>query len=288
MQKLLKKNTKAKVKVDVNVNDIIKDIVNDKSKRNELLKKYFNQKTFYGICVVGILLLIILYAFVFLGYSQKTETLSASNQALKLQVQQLQEYSDNMALYQSQINDMKTEINDILDDYPAGAKEEDVIMLAVEMQKSNQIGYSTINMGEVEELYSIPYEEVMGVGIEGLDSDLTFAGKYASYSITTTYSDLKAVIANIFNSDNRIGINNIVLVKDEEDGTLSGSIDLYFYSAAGNGKEYIAPDISEYLAGTSDIFKSLKTTASSQTSEETDGEDAEVEANEGEENIQGQ
>jgi hypothetical protein len=288
MQKLLKKNTKAKVKVNVNVNDIINDIVKDKSKRNELLKKYFNQKTFYGICAVGIILLVILYVFVFLSYSEKTDTITASNQTLRLQVQQLQEYSDNMALYQSQINDMKTEISDILDDYPAGAKEEDVIMLAVEMQKSNQIGYSSINMDEAEELYNIPYDEVIGAGIEGLDSNLMFAGKRASYSVTTTYSDLKAVIANILNSDNRIGINDIVLVKNEEDGTLSGNIDLYFYSAVGNGKEYITPNISEYLAGTSDIFKSLKTTASSQTSEETDGEDTEVEANEGEENIQGQ
>jgi cell division protein FtsB len=280
---VLEKKTKTKAKVE-----IFNDILKNKLARKEIIKKYFNQKTFYGICLVGILLLVILYAFVFLDYSQKTDALTASNQALSLQVQQLQEYSDNMAQYQSQINDMKTEIDDILEEYPAGAKEEDVIMLAVEMQKSNQIGYSSINMDETEELYSIPYDEVSGVGIEGLDSNLIFAGKRATYGVTTTYSDLKSVIAEIFASDNRIGINDIVLAKNEEDGTLSGNIDLYFYSAVGTGKEYTAPSILEYTAGTSDIFNSVKTTASSHTSEETTGEDTEVEANEGEGNKQGQ
>jgi hypothetical protein len=270
---------KAKVKINFKL---------DKLDKKEMLKKYFNQKTFYGICIVGVVVLVILYVFVFLDYSQKTDTLTTSNQSLKLQVEKLQEYSDNMALYQSQINDMKTEIADILGEYPAGAKEEDVIMLAVEMQKSNQIGYSTINMDETEELYSIPYEEVTGVGIEGLDSNLIYAGKRATYGVTTTYSDLKSVIAQIFASDNRIGINDIVLVKNEEDGTLSGNIDLYFYSAVGNGKEYTVPDISKYMAGTEDIFNSLKTTASSQASEDSDGEETEVEANEGEEEKQGQ
>jgi hypothetical protein len=275
---------KANTKIKGNVKDSINDFVKNKLGKKENLKNYFNQKTFYAICIVGILVLVVLYLVVFLNYSQKTEALTTSNQALKLQVQQLQEYSDNMALYQSQINDMKTEIGDILEEYPAGAKEEDVIMLAVEMQKSNQIGYSSINLDEAEEIYSISYDEVSQAAIDGLDSNLIFAGKHATYGVTTTYSDLKSVIANIFESGNRIGINEIVLSKNEDDGTLSGNIDLYFYSAVGTGKEYTAPNISKYLSGTSDIFNSSKTTASSKTSEETGGEEIEVEANEGEEN----
>jgi hypothetical protein len=275
---------KANTKIKGNVKDSINDFVKNKLGKKENLKNYFNQKTFYAICIVGILVLVVLYVVVFLNYSQKTEALTTSNQALKLQVQQLQEYSDNMALYQSQINDMKTEIGDILEEYPSGAKEEDVIMLAVEMQKSNQIGYSSINMDEAEELYSISYDEVSQAAIDGLDSNLIFAGKHATYGVTTTYSDLKSVIANIFESGNRIGINEIVLSKNEDDGTLSGNIDLYFYSAVGTGKEYTAPNISKYLSGTGDIFNSSKTTASSKTSEEIGGEEIGVEANEGEEN----
>ena len=63
------------------------------------------------------------------------------------------------------------------------------------------------------------------------------------------------MIRQIYESDNRIGIDNIVYTKNEEYGLLEGNIDIYFYSLAGTDKEYAAPDIAEYPAGTSDPFR---------------------------------
>lgn len=238
------------------------------------LKKYFNQKTFYGITGVGVAVIALLYVFVYLDYSERTETIKASNTSLQAEVNKLQEYSDNMPTYQSEINEMQTAIEEILSEYPAGAKEEDILMLAVKMQEENQIGYSAINMDDTEEIYAIPASEVTLASIDGMEGDLVFAGKRASYVVTTTYDDLKSVIGQIFASSNRIGINDIVLSKNEDEGTLSGNVDLYFYSALGTGKEYIVPDIAEYMAGTGDIFNSGKVKTSSEESQSSEGETA--------------
>jgi Tfp pilus assembly protein PilO len=245
-----------------------------KPKKN--LKEVFNQKTFGGITVAGVCVLVVIYMFVFLDYTDKTQELEDTNEVLSARVSELQEYSANIDLYRSEIEDMRTEIESILGEYPAGAREEDIIMLAVNMQKNNQIGYSAINMDDTEEVYDIPSDEVAAASMEGMDSELTFASKKATYAMTTTYNDLKSVLSEIFESDNRIGLDDITLSKNEEDGTLSGNLDLSFYSAYGTGREYEAPDISQYIAGTEDIFNSGKiTTPASEEGEEgeEDGEE---------------
>ena len=57
-------------------------------------------------------------------------------------------------------------------------------------------------------------------------------------------------------------------------------MDLYFYSAAGTGKEYVAPDIAEYLAGTSDLFKSDKVTVNKPAGDSEDAEEGGNDENE--------
>jgi Tfp pilus assembly protein PilO len=211
-----------------------------------------------------------LYALVYLDYKDRTEAIEASNDKLSDTIAILQEYANNMATYQAEIEDMREAIGEILEEYPAGAREEDVIMMAVRTQEENQISYSSINMNDTETVYSIPANEVSLAAIEGMDTSLTFASKRATYSVTTTYDDLKSVVEQIFDNDNRIAINSIVLAKndDEDDdatGTLDGSIDLNFYSAIGTGKVYQVPDISKYLAGTDNIFYSSGTSTSKGT-----------------------
>ena len=224
------------------------------------LKKYFNQKTFLGIGLAGILLLVIVYVFVYLDYSQRTEELEASNAELKKTVNELQIYYDNMDQYKTEIEEIRTAIQDIMAEYPADAREEDIIMLAVQLQEKNAIAYDAINMDETEGVYTVPYDSIRLADIEGYDRDLIFTRKLGTYASITTYDNLKSCVEQIFASPNRIGIKEIVYIKNEEDGTLEGNMDLYFYSAAGTGKEYEAPDIAEYLAGTSDLFKSSKVT----------------------------
>lgn len=237
----------------------IKDKKEKKSKGG--LKKIFNQSTFLGITLAGMLVLVVIYVFVYMDYTQKTEELTTSNGELKRVVDELQQYSDNIEDYKEEIEGMRQQIEQTVAEYPADAREEDIVMLAVELQEQNVIAYDAINMEEREGTYSIPGDLVKAAAIEGLDEELVFAQKHAVYVNATNYDNLKSIVEQVYLSDNRIGIDNIAYAKDEENGTLEGNIDIYFYSLAGTDKEYEAPDIAAYLSGTSDLFKSDKVKA---------------------------
>lgn len=219
------------------------------------LKNYFNQKTLIGVSVAGLLVLVCVYALVYLDYTEQTEVLEASNAQLKKELDVLEEYYHNMETYKQDTQTMKTEIEAILQEYPADAREEDIIILAVQLQEENKIAYSNINMEEKEGVYTVAHDLAVASGMEEISSDIIFTQKHATYVTETTYSDLKECIAQIYASPNRIGIDHIVYCKNEERGTLEGNINLYFYSAAGTGREYTAPDISEYQSGTKDLFQ---------------------------------
>lgn len=220
------------------------------------LKNYFNQKTLIGVSVIGLLIFICVYVLVYLDYVDKTAALESANATLKQELVVLEEYYRNMETYKQDIEAMKAEIEGILEEYPADAREEDILMLAVQIQEENKIAYTSINMEEKEGVYTVAHDLIAAAGMEEAASDIIFTQKHATYVTETTYADLKDCIAQIYASPNRIGIDNIVYCKNEERGTLEGNINLYFYSAAGTGKEYVAPDIAEYISGTTDLFQS--------------------------------
>ena len=248
------------------------------------LKKYFNKQTFLGITLVGLLVIVVVYVLVYLKYMEKTESLEASNQVLKNEIRELEEYYNNMEMYKEEIEIMRAAVGDIMSEYPADAREEDIIMMAVQMQENNAISYASINMEESEGVYTVPQNLVAPAQIEGLENDIVFAQKHATYVNETDYHNLKGCIEDIFASPHRIAIENIVYAKDEEDGTLEGNISLYLYSAQGTDKVYEAPDISKYISGTDDLFKTGKVVKkSSNKSSNADKETSDSGENAGEE-----
>ncbi len=251
------------------------------------LKNYLNQNTFLGITLVGSLILVMVYVFVFLDYQEKTEALEDANTNLKAELSELEEYYQNMEKYETEIADFKTAISETMAAYPADAREEDIIMLAVQMQEENAIAYESVSMEESEILYYIPKEETLAADIEGIIDELAFVEKRGTYLNKTNYDNLKGCIAQIYDSANRIGVKEILYSKNESDGTLDGNITLSFYSAKGTDKEYVVPDIAQYISGTDDLFRSDKVAASSYESEgEGENLEADGEENVGEENVE--
>ncbi len=222
------------------------------------LKKIFTKQTFMLITIVGALLLLVVYMYVYKDYEEKTAKVEKENRDLEALLDELEVYHNNMKKYEKEIEEIKTAVVEIMAEYPANAKEEDVIMLAVEMQEQNDIEFDTISMKESESVYTVPQNLVQMADIEGYDKDIVFTQKPATYSNKTDYSNLKGNIEQIFDSPNRIAIDKIVYVKNDSTGLLEGSMDMFFYSAFGTDREYVAPDIAEYIHGTSDLFKSDK------------------------------
>lgn len=236
----------------------------------EVLKKYFNQKTFAGISAVGLVIVVMLYVFVYLNLQTQTEELERANATKQKEVDELAQYYNNLPQYEADIKTMEQQMKDILAEYPADAREEDALMLAVETQKHSAIGYDSIKLEEPVVSWDIPENLVLNADLEDYTQGMQFVSKHISYVNKTTYPNLKSVIETIFNTDQRIAIDNIMYTKSETTGLLEGTIDVNFYSVNGTGKEYILPEIKEYPAGSSDIFKSLSVTGTTDKGSESD------------------
>ncbi len=219
------------------------------------IRALFTKKVLIAIVVLGALVIVMLYALVYLKYSEKTLALESSNGQLKNSIRDLKVYYDNMETYEEQIELASEEIQKLLEPYPAGARPEDVLMLAVDIQENSVIQYSNINMAESELVYEVTQDIVEGAGIEGLENKIEFKKKHATYVNLTNYENLKECIEQIYASSNRIGIQQISYSKHENSNILDGTIDLSFYYATGTGKKYVSPEIEEYPMGAENIFQ---------------------------------
>lgn len=215
-----------------------------------------NKNILIYVAAFGALLMILCYFLVFQKFKAEAEKLERSNQELNQRVTELKVYYDNREQYLKESERIRQEIGGILEEYPADAREEDAIKLAIYMQMQSGLAYSNINISAPESVKVIPAETVTPAGIEEYSGQIAFSSRNVSYVNEISYEGLKNAIKTVFDSENRIGINNIVYVKNEV--SLTGSIDVTFYSAQGIGKEYTAPDLLQYLSGTENIFGTFK------------------------------
>lgn len=222
------------------------------------MKKEKNKNTLIYVAAFGALLMVLCYVFVFQKFKTAAEELERSNRELNQRVTDLKVYYDNRELYLNESERIRQEIGGILEEYPADAREEDAIKLAVYMQMQSGLTYSNISIRSPESVKIIPSATVTSAGIEEYSGQIAFSSRNVSYVNEISYEGLKNAIKTIFENENRMGINNIVYVKNGEGGCLTGSVDVTFYSVQGTGKEYTPPDLVQYLSGTGNIFGTFK------------------------------
>ena len=218
------------------------------------MKKVNSKQVFSYVALAGFLAVALFYVLFYMKYEEKTAAIRQENELLKNKTATLNMYHKNEEKYRTEIEAMENGINGMLDEYPANAMEEDAIMLSVDMEKHGDIKYSVINIGEDMPLYSIPENIVKAAGCEGLQNELTFVERRATYCNDVSYGSLKSCIGEIYKNKNRIAVSNIVYLRNEE-GKLTGNIDVSFYSVRGTDKEYVKPDIDKYTAGKADLFQ---------------------------------
>ena len=222
----------------------------------------------------GALLLILVYVFVYQKLNTEAEAINTSNVILAQRVSQLKEYYDHREEYLADTRLLEQMLDELLAVYPADAREEDAIMLAVEMQRESGAAFLTVNMQKGDVIHEVPAETVSAAGNEKYSQAIQFRNLDAAYVNEVSYAGLKRMIQTIYDSSNRIGIQNVVYSKgDAENPNLSGHIDLGFYSVQGTGKEYAAPDMIPYIAGTDNIFG--KVTVSGEEADDSSEESAE-------------
>ncbi len=235
------------------------------------MKKGINKQVFGYLLLLAVLIVVAVY---FLGYKkleEKAVAVENNNVALQASIDELKVYKINEAQYLADMDIMNPKILEILDKYPSDVKLEDIIMQAVDMQRvihPLEMELTNINLGSKEIAKSISAETVQAVGNEALQSGITFAQQKSSYTNKLSYESLKAMVQAIFDSKYNVGITGISYTADETELVLNGTIDLVFYSMGGNGKEYVAPNMEEYLNGAGNIFGLIKMPEEDEEAEE--------------------
>lgn len=220
--------------------------------------KITNKQVFMLVLVVGIVACLMVYMLVFTKYNDQTTALKSSNAQLETQVNEMKEYYDNMEVYRRNAAEMAAGIAEVTEDYPADAKEEDIVMMAVAMQNRAIINYDQINVDEAKVIHDISEDIVKGAAVEGLTESIQFVERQATYKNMTSYSNLKEAIATVYESPYRIGVNAVAYRKTSDTNNfIDGTIDLTYYSVRGMGKVYKAPEMPSYFGGASDLFGQL-------------------------------
>lgn len=220
-----------------------------------------DKKQICGVVVaLSVVACVLVYLMVFTKYNDETASLKKKNDTLQTEVKELKGYYDDMDKYIQGKEDIQVGIAEMTADYPSDAKEEDILMMAVNMQEAATLNYKKINVEATKNLHLIPEATVKAVGDEELKSEIAFDGKRATYDLETDYVNLKNAITEVYSSPYRIGVNAVSFKKDSDDNNIiKGSIDISYYSVRGmegKGITYEYPEMSEYVPGGSetDLF----------------------------------
>lgn len=214
------------------------------------------QIAFVTTFLLGLVLSLVVFMYVYNPYKEKTEALHNSNIQLSSRVDELKEFYDNMDMYRQQMELMSGDIQEKLKNFPVDAIEEDVVYLAVRSLKDEiEVKYSTISIESPTVLGNIEEKVVQKAQVEGFEKELAFKQRNATYSNETNgYLNMKDLITCMNNNQEELAIQNVAYKRDEESGMLKGTIDVSFYTIEGLEKEYVKRQFSEYELGLMDLF----------------------------------
>lgn len=205
------------------------------------------------ILVMGILVAVLSWQFVYNPNQDKAEQISAENDSLRATVAELEEMLGKKEQYIADTASMKQECNDIISRFEPGFEVEDEMLYLYNMENvaDNQVVVPSIGFGQSAE---IPYTGVTTVDeYELADDGMQLYTTQDSISFVTTYSGLKNVVRYIYDIPGRKSISSVSLSAGT-DGYLSGSMSLDFYCLTGTDRAYIPADIPGVRLGRDNIF----------------------------------
>ncbi|MBQ1171808.1 MAG: hypothetical protein IIX48_04320 [Lachnospiraceae bacterium] len=223
------------------------------------------------IMLLGILIPVGVYFFIYNSYTEKTAALNASNEVLQSEVDYLQNLADHKQQYIDDTAAMQIQIEEIKSHFPVAYKPEDDILYIINVENNYDAEIPTVSMGTSSMIeVAAPTTETVEQGspevaVEGEDAvandtveavapQISLYQTPISISMTSTYRSLKDIISHINTDPNRKSISSLSVVFDTETGKLSSSMAFTAYSLTGTDKEYVTPNVSGVFYGTNDIF----------------------------------
>lgn len=233
---------------------------------------------------LGILAAVCSYVFVFQPTMEKTEALVEENQQLQERIADLQIKSGNRDTYESETAQMRREMEEIYQLFPVDVREENAVLLAINQEllspmevqsltidalvevpvveaQDQEMPDATYEIEEVEEIedatgtQEAPTPEAGDTqNAEGVNPFHLMYRK-ATINYTVSYEGLKRSVKNICMQTDRMVIDNLAVVYDEQTGLLRGVTAVNMFCVPDQeGKEYEEPDFGGVLLGTDNIF----------------------------------
>lgn len=241
------------------------------------------------LIVIGIVSAVVSWQLVYKSYVEKTEVVEAQNVPIKERLDKLEILNAKQGEYIAETEQMRAETTAIINTFPPGYRNEDIIMYLYNMEliDDNEVAISTITM---EEGNQIPYSGILNVDTYTLeDEGIQMFTNRNVMTFNTTYNGLKNILNYVYGIDTRKSVSR-VNVSATDEGYLAGTMDINFYCLLGTGLPYMETNIIGVPTGTSNFFGVRNGTLADIVPEGEEGENAEgenAEGGEGAENAEG-
>ena len=227
------------------------------------------------IMLIGVLLAVAAYFFVYTSFKEKTAELEGQNASLETEVAELQKLAENKEFYLEETARMNDEMVAVIAKYPSDVRTEDEIMYTVELENVYSIWVNALQAGDKEMIQVAtdaqqPQQDVVTeeapVEDDGSQDSVTATGGYQdtvflynspfTINFKVTYRSMKDIVSAIIGSDERMNITNLSLAYDADTGCLSGSMNANMFTMSGTDAVYEELNIPGVSTGTADFFQS--------------------------------
>lgn len=225
---------------------------------------------------IGIMLLGLTYYFVYMGYSEKTEQLKNANAGLQSRVDVLQSIADQQDQLMADAKKFEQMSEEIFNHYPAGFRDEDGFMLAVDLQSVSPFdSISAVTNSDPVALYNfedvraktdeqvkgyIPNQDTQNPPAEDEQAELSAPVTPPALECVDTvinctcdYPSFKNAIAYLIDDDM---VHNIKIqaVYDITTGILASTYTIRSPYVINTDKVYTEPEVPFIVQGTDNIF----------------------------------
>lgn len=258
------------------------------------------------VAFIGILAAVCSYFFVCQPTMEKTEALVQENQQLQDRIADLQNKTENRDSYESQTAQMNQRMEEIYQLFPVDVREENAVLLAINQELLSPMKVESVT---IDALLEVPIAEVQQEEmpdatyeideVEAIEDDIGIqegptpeagdtqgaAGvnpfhlmnRKTTINYEVSYEGLKRSVKNICMQTDRMVIDNLSVVYDEQTGLLKGTTSINMYCVPDQeGKEYEEPDFGGVLLGTDNIFGTRIVSSEGSLPDLEDGEEGEA------------
>ena len=220
------------------------------------------------IGLLGVIILVVVYLYVFQKMQEKTAALEVENTALYETKTQYEAEAAHEDEYKDQIKNLEKEKAELLSEFPAGTSREDEIMYWSNMERANE------GQLEMDNLIMGGWEMVAGGATESAEggeetaTDLRLYRAPINYSFSATYDGIKDMVDYVFaQPEEKKSLQNLSIAFDESTGNLVGTADINMYYMTGTGKEYKPATIPTVPKGVGNLFGATNTEVVSEAGE---------------------